>query len=171
VARVGDRWILCLGRPPPYVPEVGKRCSGLMPIVCPIRQRRSITVTCIAGGTGSGRQCPPCRGRYFPTHGWVRRHPLGHHDAGLHRQPGTHRERESRLSATDLDQLRWSAEARMPVCLRSHPKSTGNHAYPGGRVWKNRSPGSEPGCSSCPSTIPRARVAEPTGAGGGLVRW
>jgi hypothetical protein len=24
------------------------------------------------------------------SHGWVRRHPLGHHDAGLHRQPGTH---------------------------------------------------------------------------------
>jgi hypothetical protein len=42
-----------------YVPEVGKRCSGLMPIVCPIRRRRrSITVTCIAGGTASGRQCP-----------------------------------------------------------------------------------------------------------------
>src|SRR5215216_6662055 len=47
------------------------------------------------------------------THRWVRRHPLGHHDAGLHRQPGTHRERISRLSATDLDQLRWIAEARM----------------------------------------------------------
>jgi hypothetical protein len=39
---------LCLRRPPSYVPEVGKRCSGLMPIVCPIRrQRRSITVTCL----------------------------------------------------------------------------------------------------------------------------
>ena len=31
-----------------------------------------------------------------PTHGWIRRHPLRHHGAGLHRQPGTHRERVSR---------------------------------------------------------------------------
>jgi hypothetical protein len=108
VARVGHRWILCLGRPPPYVPEVGKGCSGLMPIVCPIRrQRRSLTVTCIAGGTASGGQCAPCRGRYSPTHGWVRPHPLGHHDAGLHWQPGTHRERVSRpapLRRTDTRQ-------------------------------------------------------------------
>jgi hypothetical protein len=29
------------------------------------------------------------RGRYSPRHGWFRCHPLGHHDAGLHQQPGT----------------------------------------------------------------------------------
>jgi hypothetical protein len=41
---------------------------GEMPIVCPIRgQRRSITMTCTAGGKASGRQCPPCRGRGFPN--------------------------------------------------------------------------------------------------------
>jgi hypothetical protein len=27
-------------------------------------------VTCIAGGTAFGWQCPLCRGRYSPTHGW-----------------------------------------------------------------------------------------------------
>ena len=88
MARVGDRWILCPWPATSLRARGGKRCSGLMPIVCPIRrQRRSIAVTCIAGGTASGRQCPPSGGRYSPTHGWVRRHPLGHHDAGLHR-PG-----------------------------------------------------------------------------------
>ena len=34
---------------------------------------------------------------WFPQRsGWVRRHPPGHHDAGLRRQPGTHLERVSK---------------------------------------------------------------------------
>ena len=160
MARVWDRWILCLGRPPPYEPEVGKRCSGLMPIVCPIRrQRRSITMICIAGRTACGPAMSSLSRPLFPTHGWVRGHRLGHHDAGLDRQPSTHRERAPRpapsrrtdtrqdhphclttqhsrghtcprrtalavsLSATDLDQLRWTAEARMPVGLRDFASS------------------------------------------------
>jgi hypothetical protein len=75
------------------MPEVGKRCLGLVPIICPIRrQRRSITCAVLLGA----QHLPAMfslSGSLFPTHGWVRRHPLGHHNAGVHRQRGTHRGR------------------------------------------------------------------------------
>jgi hypothetical protein len=155
VARVGDRWILWLGRPPPYVPEVGKRCSGHA-------DRLSYQTTAafnygdlccwmhsIWPATSSlSRSLFPNAWLGLTPPAWTPR---------CRSSPGTHRERVSRpapsrrtdtgqdrphclvtqhsrgptcprrtalavsLSTTDLDQLRWTAEAPTPVGLQALP--------------------------------------------------
>jgi hypothetical protein len=93
--------------------RVGKRCSGLMPIICPTRrQRRSIALAVLLGAQHLPAMFS-CRGRDSPKHGWVRRHPLGHHDAGLHRHAGTHRWRVSR-----------PAPSRRADTRQDHPTAT-----------------------------------------------
>jgi hypothetical protein len=107
VARVADRWIFCLGQPPVYVPEAGKKVFRAHADHLSYQTTAALnTVSCIAGGTASGRRCPPCRGRDAP-------HTAGSDatrlDTTMLVSTG------SRKRPTDLDQLRWTADARMPV--------------------------------------------------------
>jgi len=104
--------------------RVGKRCSGLMPIICPTRrQRRSIALAVLLGAQHLPAMFS-CRGRDSPKHGWVRRHPLGHHDAGLHRHPGTHRGRVSRPAPS----RRTDTRQDHPHCLTT--KQSRGHTCP-----------------------------------------
>jgi hypothetical protein len=68
------------------------------------------SVTCIAGGTASGRRCSLV-GVVIPQ--LTAGSDATRLDTTMLASTG------SRKRATDLDQLRWTAEARMPVRLRA----------------------------------------------------